>query len=286
MYRSFSYRNENAPYVLDLKPGRYILEVWGARGARINQNTENGKGGYSKGVLDLYKDTKVYVFVGQEGQIGKGIRTRSSVAFNGGGYCTTFDSTESLCAGGGGATDVRIGEPSLKKRVIVAGGGGGSGHCYTYGYDTYGGAGGGLVGETAMSMTTGGPGQGATQEKAGTTSLPGSFGYGGNATGAASGGGGGLFGGGAGGSHGIGGGGGSGFVLTFKNYNASKEIGIDLELDYCLKRSELLGGNETFPPNPSGNGHGFARFTFLFECTFIIRNRFRMNLFIYIMIMK
>ena len=51
-------------------------------------------------------------------------------------------------AGGGGASDVRIGQDSLYARIIVAGGGGGGGNAGDSTLLSYGGSGGGTTGGT------------------------------------------------------------------------------------------------------------------------------------------
>ncbi len=104
--------------------GRYLLEVWGASGGGNDPSStvlgsRGGKGGYSKGIIQLTKGTKLYAYVG-----GKGVG--SSGGFNGGGDGGPAGN------GGGGATDIRLvggvwnNPASLASRIIVAGGGGGA----------------------------------------------------------------------------------------------------------------------------------------------------------------
>ena len=93
-----------------------------------------GKGAYSEGYITLNDNTAVYAYVGGSGNTG-GI----TGGFNGGGPRATY-------AGGGGASDIRIGNDSLYARVIVAGGGGSCGNS-----SYYGGYGGGSVGQDAGS---------------------------------------------------------------------------------------------------------------------------------------
>lgn len=122
--------SENDPnytrYKLKLKPGKYVIEVWGAQGASYKDTNSNiiekgGRGGYSKGMINLNNDTELFIFLG------------STFGYNGGGK----SGKGSKCplggnsGNGGGASDVRTidGEwnssESLKSRIIVAGGGGG-----------------------------------------------------------------------------------------------------------------------------------------------------------------
>lgn len=112
-----------------LPKGTYKLEVWGAEGGgrRISGNPNSGLGGYggySKGTLTLAKEQSVFLYSG-----GVGASTDSTLAeggFNGGG-CAWGSGHSEPGNGGGGGSDIRIGQDSLYARVIVAGGGGGGG---------------------------------------------------------------------------------------------------------------------------------------------------------------
>ena len=149
-------------YTETLPAGKYIFEVWGARGG----NGAAGYGGYCKGQLILTTSTTFYIYVG------------SSAGYNGGGVGRLSYST------GGGATDIRTVSGSLVSRIIVAGGGGGNGGSSTT--SGLGGAAGDLTGTTGGALC-GGPGTGGTQTTGGTTprlntygGTNGSFGIGGN----------------------------------------------------------------------------------------------------------
>ena len=113
-YKAFDYTG--GAQSIQLLPGTYKLEVWGAQGGVGYSNSAGGKGGYSSGVIVLSRPTTFYVYVG--GNPG------STVAggFNGGG---SGNQNRNDNGGGGGGTDMRIGSTSLYARVIVAGGGGG-----------------------------------------------------------------------------------------------------------------------------------------------------------------
>lgn len=139
--RSFNYTG--AVSEVQLIPGSYKLQVWGAQGGTYSSYT-GGKGGYSEGVLTLLQALKVYVFVGgQGGRSGNG-------GWNGGGggsgsasYTSGGTSGSSYMACGGGGTDIALvtssmtyssyrtnrSSESLLSRIIVAGGG--SGGAYT-----------------------------------------------------------------------------------------------------------------------------------------------------------
>lgn len=113
---------------INLDPGSYIFQLWGAQGER---NT--GKGGYSEGKIKLTENQTFYIYVG-----GITIDYNSNRycvgGWNGGGSVTLpvngVSSSRAKC--GGGATDIRTvpglwnDSASLNSRIIVAGGGGGS----------------------------------------------------------------------------------------------------------------------------------------------------------------
>ena len=228
---------------IELGPGKYKLECWGAEGGgqRISGNTYSGfggYGGYSCGTLSLTFPTILYAYVG-----GYGGSSNGGVAaggWNGGGSGYGSSSTEPG-NGGGGASDIRIGNTSLYARVIVAGGGGGGGEDAG---DSYG-HGGGIDGGW----------NGATQTAAG---VNGSFGQGASTNyGDGGGGGGGWYGGGTSSSSSIGsdtqgGGGGSGYVYTESTYN-NYPIGCLLNSDYYLTETQTIAGQRL--------GHGYIVIT-------------------------
>ena len=287
------------PFQLNLNPGIYLLEVWGAKGGDGHYGDTlkpGGNGGYSKGVLKINKTTKIFIYLGGKGQsIQDPIKILGG--YNGGGY--NYDvNTQGKKSSGGGGTDIRINGNSLYHRVIVAGGGGGGNAGSSYGYAD-GGAGGGeegckSPGHYSSNLNYHGDkadGSGGTQTDGGKMGIyhnknerniapqpNGTFGYGGNieADNALAGaGGGGWYGGGAGNGHDGAGGGGSGFVLnetTFvyvpKNYQ--------LDSKYFLKNALTIDGNHSIPsfqePGKSMIGNpdnGHARITLLENYTAI-----------------
>lgn len=161
--------------------------------------------------------------------------------------------------GGGGASDIRIGQDSLYARVIVAGGGGGGAGESNSSIKQ----GGGLTGDSAVEEYK------ATQTKAGTN---GSFGQGADASGSTNynygpgGGGGGWYGGGA--STNVSdssadyrtyNGGGSGYVYTsstISNYPS----GCLLNNSYYLTNASTTTG---YSKNNPGDLHGYIRITVL-----------------------
>lgn len=251
-----------------LTPGAYKLECWGGQGGTYSSYI-GGYGGYSKGTITLTEATTVYISVG-----GAGSSSSTTAGFNGGG--TGISSGR----GGGGATDVRIGQNSLYSRVIVAGGGGGAGVTSANanpcgcGGGEYGGD--GYYNDTTGSYTIGQNrcGGSASQTAGGktwSTSTQATFGQGGNASGYSCGGGGGGWYGGGGAydndsdSDGRWGGGGSGYVYTSstaKNY----PNGCLLNSTHYLTNAKTIAGNKSFK-SPTGKnetghtGNGFCRIT-------------------------
>lgn len=253
-----------APVEIQLPPGRYKLECWGAQGGDANINyCKGGRGGYARGLLVLKEFTDAFLFVGQAGKVGSNV-----TAFNGGG-CGVTTSTSLLVAvtSGGGATDIRLGEDSLFARVMVAGAGGGSGFYSTSQYAD-GGIGGGVTGgdgEPFSNYTRNG--LGATQTEGGKNANgieenAGTFGQGGsnNSESSGNGGGGGWYGGGAADGYYSGGGGGSGFVWVGEN----APDGYLLTEDHYLSIAATFAGSEVFlsPDGTEETGHtgdGFIR---------------------------
>ena len=245
-----------------LKAGTHKLEVWGAQGGGIQNDSSldtanGGKGGYSYGTLTLTSNTNAYIYVGGMGKsIGSGL---AEGGFNGGG-AAYGSSTGEPANGGGGASDIRINEDSLYSRVIVAGGGGGggedSGDNPGYGGGTSGGA------SSGMSTL-------ATQTSTGTGGV---FGFGANTPNDGGGGGGGWYGGGTtNGSQNIptsnsssdtsGGAGGSGYVYT-SSTASNYPSGVKLNSSYYLTNASTIAGDQSFTDNSgstvtghSGDGH-------------------------------
>ena len=123
--------------------GRYLIELWGASGRYSGNSGTPGLGAYTSGIIKLTKDEKLYVFVGESGNLtGSNYNTQT---FNGGGYT---HGTNGNYGRGGGATDVRLkinsagnwnDFESLKSRIMVAGAGGSAN------VSTHGGDAGGLI---------------------------------------------------------------------------------------------------------------------------------------------
>lgn len=257
-----------------LPKGKYKLEVWGAQGGYRSSTTYGGKGGYSVGTLTLTeKQTTLYIYSGGSGNTGG-----TAGGFNGGGKRNTY-------VGGGGASDIRVGQNSLYARVIVAGGGGSDGATNKNGM-----YGGGTTGGSA-SQSYGSGGYGGTQTGISstswqTTTVPTStttqagayagFGFGGNgiyyASGYGGAGGGGWYGGSGSypdgsGDDDRGGGGGSGYVYT-SSTASNYPSGCLLNSSYYLADAQTIAGSASFT-DPNGStvtghsGDGYVRITIL-----------------------
>ena len=276
----------SAPYT-----GYYKLEVWGAQGGNsvdcehkisgVKTTVLGGKGGYSTGVVQVIKNSSLYIYVGGAGQNVK----NAGGGWNGGGD-TKFGNN--AAGGGGGATDISTQgtansttwneEKHLYSRLIVAGAGGGGGENNSYSPGA-GGGNNGIRGDTGLAAGTQISGGGA-------------FGIGQASTAQgddAGGGGAGWYGGGSGtsasatGATGYlwpteqdgDGSGGSGWIYTsstYNNWSANSTEGKSgkwkLDSSYYLTSASTIAGNQTFK-SPSGtnetghSGNGYARITWI-----------------------
>ena len=258
-----NYDYTGAVQTVTLPKGTYTLECWGAQGGSYS-TYYGGAGGYSVGTLTLTADTNVYIYTGGQPATISADRTTVPGGFNGGGDGQTryYSGTYTYGQGGGGASDIRIGQDSLYARVIVAGGGGGSASVNA------------LTTKYGGGTTSGSPQSdyAASQTTAGSM---GSFGVGGSAATngtnykyGSGGGGGGWYGGGACASYSDStnyrgyNGGGSGFVWTGSNAPDDYLLGSE----YYLTDAQTIAGN-TSMPSTSGStetghqGNGYVRIT-------------------------
>lgn len=273
---TFNFQKNAQEFVATCK-GTYKIELWGAEGGSSNIEV-SAKGAYVSGNINLEKNEKLYVYVGEHPTLYSGscYATNENNTFNG--------TTVGTCAGGGGATDVRLitsenwyDETSLASRIIVAAAGGGTAYSTTgvggYGGELTGGDGTG----TSPVQNTYYAGKGATQTeynfgvgtKTSSTTAPGSgyyggqVGYGGNA------------------------GGGSSFISGYKGCVAIKSQTDITPKDNCTMESDdiscsyhysgkiftdgvMIAGNKEMPTHDNeeetmiGNsGNGFAKITFI-----------------------
>ena len=261
---NFEYTGKVQTYTL--QPGRYKLECWGAQGGSYNEYL-GGAGGYSHGILNIIKETQLYIYVGGQPTYNVNSSDIQSGGFNGGGTGAqlSYSGTTTYACSGGGATDIRIGQDSLYARVIVAGGGGGSAsvNALTTKY------GGGISSGSPDHICI------ANQVQAGTG---GSFGQGGKSSPSvgyrygSGGGGGGWYGGGSSAAYSDNSfnvrnqnGGGSGYVYT-SSTATNYPSGCQLNSAYYLTDAETIAGNQSFPSRIGGTetghtGNGFCRIT-------------------------
>ena len=125
---NFSYTGKYQEFTVE-EDGYYKIECWGASAGQKSQFLYIcGRGAYTKGIIHLNKDEKLYIYVGGQGHYGN---DTTAGGYNGGGKILQPYYNDSNNSSGGGATDVRIvdGESddftSLLSRIMVAGGGGG-----------------------------------------------------------------------------------------------------------------------------------------------------------------
>lgn len=259
-----------------LPAGTYKLEVCGAEGG-TGMNDYGGYGGYSVGTLTLIDESTVlYIQVGgHPASVGDdGVVVPGGYNGGGNGYNRYYNDTATYGQGGGGGTDIRIGQDSLYARVIVAGGGGGSASNGDERAKKYGGGlDGGSEKSTCQAHQT--PTTGSSNFNFGT------FGQGGAADTIGSkykygsgGGGGGWYGGAASNEYSDSNtslktynGGGSGYVYT-ADTAANYPSGCLLNASYYLTDAQTIAGNESFPLSNSGTGkgyigNGYARITVL-----------------------
>ncbi len=234
--RTFNYTG--GIQTIELLPGKYKLEVWGAQGG--TDVYTGGKGGYSSGEIELTTVTTLYIVVGGQGAT----YTTAAGGYNGGGNGGTTHK-QNYGAGGGGATHIATQTGLLKNLanyknsvLIVAGGGGGAD-----GNGASVGAGGGLEGTGATTNQN--PGTQTAGGKGGYTSS-GSFGQGGNGGSNAGGGGGGWYGG-SGGNANVGAPGGSGYIGGVQNGSttAGQNTGNGKAVITCITVGYTLSVNNT-----------------------------------------
>jgi hypothetical protein len=284
-----------AAYEVNIDPGVYLLEVWGAKGGDgkyDNTPRYGGAGGYSRGVITIRQTRKMFVMIGGSGSSIYNV-DKVDGGNNGGG--TNADARKDYHkSSGGGATDIRLDVNDIFHRILVAGGGGGA-NAGLGGGPADGGVGGGTKG----GMSPGHPnptynatdGTGGTQTQGGvigsvsvcgepcrntSPQANGIFGFGGNITGGnvmGGPGGGGWYGGAAGNGHTGTGGGGSGFVLNETNsLNAPSGYAFKNSKEVFLVDGNTLSGAERFASTQGNllignNGHGYARITLIDKVT-------------------
>ena len=191
----FEYTGKEQVYTVPVT-GKYKIELWGAQGNNVStKRAVGGKGAYTKGIISLKKNQKLYVYVGEH-------REDRNASFNagstGGSYVNSENGGGVNGYGGGGATDIRLtngnwnDSTSLASRIMVSAGGGGASD---YAYPANGGYGGALIGGSGINGkypnngVENTPPTGGSQTNGGKTTIPasgsetgttGTFGMGGN----------------------------------------------------------------------------------------------------------
>ncbi|MBQ8132213.1 MAG: InlB B-repeat-containing protein [Bacilli bacterium] len=209
---TFDYTGSEQEFIVPYD-GEYTLEVWGAQGGSNTfeeYSVDGGYGGYSKGIISLKKNQKLYINVGGAGVTKE--KEYCAGGYNGGGNANASTAAYSN-ASGGGATHISFISGKLstlskyKDYILIVAGGGGGAHLHRNG-KSYPGSGGGFIGASTVNIFQASnlcaPGTGGSQTSAGSygtgfSAKGASFGQGGSSsTGYGSGGGGGYYGGGAG----------------------------------------------------------------------------------------
>ena len=139
--------------------GPYEVELWGAQGGGDDDKYTGGYGAYSNGVLNISKNTEIFINVGKSGNYCIGEGCVSEIAYNGGGSCKALHGyiSNSSCGSGGGATHIAFKsgllstlESNKSDILMVSGGGGGANNAnYPYNYAN-GGSGGGFKGNSGV----------------------------------------------------------------------------------------------------------------------------------------
>jgi len=166
-----------APIPVDLAPGVWRLEAWGASGGQghsvVTTMARSAWGGYTQTHIRVEVPTRVYVLPGGAGanSLGFGFGERVPGGWNGGGdgFVNQLNTaSQHGSGGGGGASHISLASGQLNSApvragiIIVAGGGGGSAPNNTS--NARGGTGGGLSGANAVGS---GGGLGGTQAAGG-----------------------------------------------------------------------------------------------------------------------
>ena len=121
---NFDYTGSEQEFLV-LNDGVYALETWGAQGGDIGTRYVGGYGGYSYVEVELKKNDKLYINVGQKGSNYCPVQDDCYAAYNGGARGGKH------VGGGGGATSIAIKSGVLSSVpiqyvYIVSGGGSGS----------------------------------------------------------------------------------------------------------------------------------------------------------------
>ena len=171
--------------------GSYVIEAWGASGAKgrgVNEARPGGKGAYMKGTFSLTRGTLLKILVGQTGSTGNdGLLLPGG---GGGGTFITFSTNTALIvAGGGGGGGAKIenshdGDPGqITEEGSQSGGSNGTGGTIlrngSSSISFQAGAGGGLIGDGEDTIVAYGGKSFANGGKGGDSYIGGKGGFGG-----------------------------------------------------------------------------------------------------------
>ncbi|MEI3529558.1 MAG: glycine-rich protein [Bacilli bacterium] len=166
----YAYREDYQQFTAK-KTGHYKLEVWGAQGGSVTDDSgklyEGGYGAYASGIVELSNNDTLYIFTGGMGSNQNDDPNDMIMGgYNGGG--AAYNTTDNLVASGGGATHISQIDRSLSsynddeyellanEALIVAAGGGGAFKGLTnQNFSANGGSGGGIDGSIPWNVSLG-----------------------------------------------------------------------------------------------------------------------------------
>lgn len=156
----YAYKEEAQQFTAK-KDGHYKLEVWGAQGGSVTDDSgklyEGGYGAYASGIVELSQGETLYIFTGgmgnnQNDDYGDII----TGGYNGGGIA--FNTVaDNLVASGGGATQISVHQDELSaledfsEDILIVGAGGGGAFKNSL-YSSKGGPGGGYKGGSPLDV--------------------------------------------------------------------------------------------------------------------------------------
>ncbi len=181
---AFYFTGQEEIWVVPMGVTEVMINAYGGQGGHGSGPTyddnRGGLGAFATGVLTVSPGDTLRIRVGGSGQNAK-VADMAQGGWNGGGVGgLDTEYVGNGAAGGGGATDVRLGGNGLEYRVLVAAGGGGASK------NAPGGAGGAEIGLNGSLFGTGQSGIGGTADAGGSVfstdrgATSGSFGFGGN----------------------------------------------------------------------------------------------------------
>ncbi len=166
----YAYKEEYQQFTAK-KAGHYKLEVWGAQGGSVIDDSGNlyagGYGAYASGIVELSSNDILYIFTGGMGSNQNDDPSDMIMGgYNGGG--AAYNITDNLVASGGGATHISQTDRSLSSYnddeyelladealIVAAGGGGAFKSLINSEFSANGGPGGGADGSIPWNVSVG-----------------------------------------------------------------------------------------------------------------------------------